>query len=570
MQRLLVLLPVLLLTACANMPGRQQQPAEKPSPQPSAGQAPAKSEFQAENTVLYHLLVAELAGARGDLDQAVDQYLAAAERSSDPAVAERAARIALYAGRNDAAERAARRWMAVSGDAPQANEVLAVVALRQNRVDEAVDHLDRLIKASGDTASGFSEVGSILQREAKPANAVTVLQKLVQRYPKERAAHYALGEAALNAGQAELALKAANDALALSPKWRDAYILRAQAYLDNGQSEKGLADLQRLLTQTPNDYDLRLHYARTLLDLSRTKEALAEFKQLVKKHPDDAQVVYATALLAMDAGQMEEARNYLLKLVNEGQRTDAAYYYLGRIAEQEGDYKGGIRWYSRVGGEYRGQAQLRIAVALADHGELEKARSRLRSLRRENPDMAVRGYTVEGDLLRSAGRLQDSLDLYTKALAEHSDNADLLYGRAMTAVQLDRLELAEKDLRHIIEQDPNNAQALNALGYTLVDETDRVEEGLSLIEKAYNIKPDDPAIQDSMGWAYYRMGKLEKAVGYLEDAHEGSDEPEIAAHLGEVLWKLGNRDRARQVWQDVLERDPDNPYVRETMDRLMR
>lgn len=566
MQRLLVLLPVLLLTACANMPGRQP----KPAPQASAKQAPAEREFRADDTVLYHLLVAELAGARGDLDQAVDQYLAAAERSTDPAVAERAARIALYAGRNDAAESAAQRWMAVAGKAAQANDVLAVVALRRGHADAAVDYLGKLIEASGDPASGFSEVNSILQREAKPADAVAVLQKLVQRYPKERAAHYALGEAALNADRPKLALKAANDALALSANWRDAYLLRAQAYLDSGQSEKGLADLQRLLSQSPNDYDLRLHYARTLLDLSRTKEALEEFKQLVKKHPDDAQVVYATALLAMDAGQLEEARNYLLKLVNDGQRADAAYYYLGRIAEQEGDYQGAIRWYSRVGGQYRGQAQLRISVVLADHGELDKARSRLRSLRRENPDMAERSYAVEGDLLRSAGHLQESLDLYRTALAEHPDSQDLRYGRAMTAVQLDRLDLAEQDLRHIIKQDPNNAQALNALGYTLVDETDRLEEGLSLIEKAYNIKPDDPAIQDSMGWAYYRMGKLEKAVGYLEDAHEGSDEPEIAAHLGEVLWKLGNRDRARQVWQDVLKQDPDNPYVRETMDRLMQ
>lgn len=566
MQRILILLPALLLGACANVPERQGKP-EAPAPKGAVADAP-RSDFRAEDTVLYHLLVAELAGARGDLDTAVSHYLSAAQRSDDPAVAERAARIGIYAGNNDAARRAAERWTELSPAAPGADEVLAIIALRAGEVDAAASHLESVIRANASVAAGFDEVTALLNREADPENAVSVLQRLTQRYPEERAAHYALGEAALEAGRPGLALTAANDALSLSPGWRDGYLLRAQAYLETGEAELGLADLQRLLRQSPDDYDLRLHYARTLLDLSRTQEALAEFQRLLKRRPDDPQVTYAAALLAMDAGKLELAREYLLKMVNSGERADAAYYYLGRVAEQEGDYQGAIRWYSRAGGEYRSEAQLRISMVLADGGDVEQARSRLQQLREDNPDLAVRSLAIEGEMLRGAGRLEESLAVYNQALEEHPDNADLLYGRAMTAVSLGRIDLAESDLRKVIDAEPDNAHALNALGYTLVDQTDRVREGKSFIEKAYRIRPEEPAILDSMGWAHYRTGDTEAALEYLEKAHERSEEPEIAAHLGEVLWQLGYKERARSVWQQVLEDDPDNRFVRETMRRL--
>ncbi|MBA1146211.1 tetratricopeptide repeat protein [Ectothiorhodospiraceae bacterium WFHF3C12] len=567
MQRILIILPVLVLGACANLP-EDRVPGGEPSEAPGLQVAAPESDFAAEDTVLYHLLVAELAGARGDLDAAVQHYLSAAERSSDSGVAERAARIAVYAGDNKAARRAAERWTTLSPQAPGADEVLAIIALRTGELEAATNHLQAVIRASSSLAAGFDEVSALLNREVESGKAIDVLQRLTQRYPEQRSAHYALGETALEAGRPRLALTAANDALSLSPDWRDGYLLRAQAYLATGESELGLADLQRLLRQSPEDYDLRLHYARTLLDLSRTQEALTEFQRLMERRPDDPQVTYAAALLAMDAGELEMAREYLLKMVNSGERADAAYYYLGRIAEQEGDYQGAIRWYSRAGGDYRAEAQLRISLVLAESGDLEQARARLQSLREDDPDLAPRTFAMEGEMLRSAGRLEESLAVYNQALAQSPGNTDLLYGRAMTAVSLDRLDLAESDLRQVIDAEPDNAHALNALGYTLVDRTDRVREGKQLIEQAYNIRPDEPAILDSMGWALYRLGEPEQALDYLEKAHERSEEPEIAAHLGEVLWQLGYKDRARSVWQQVLKEDPDNRFVTETMRRL--
>ena len=280
-------------------------------------------------------------------------------------------------------------------------------------------------------------------------------------------------------------------------------------------------------------------------------------------------MLYAAGLLALEAGDTGAARERFRRLLALGQRREQARFYLGRATEAEGDYDRALDWYRQVGGQLRGDAQLRIATVLAAQGRLEDARRHLQGLRQRQPDMAVPSFAVEGDILRNAGRPEESLDLLTRALDQHPDASDLRYSRAMTAIGLDRIGQAVSDLEHILELEPENAQVLNALGYTLVDSTERVDEGAELIRRAFELNPDDPAIIDSMGWAAYRQGRPEEALAYLRQAHGMIDDAEIAAHLGEVLWTLGQRDEARAVWQDALEADPDHPVLRRTMERLL-
>jgi tetratricopeptide (TPR) repeat protein len=202
-------------------------------------------------------------------------------------------------------------------------------------------------------------------------------------------------------------------------------------------------------------------------------------------------------------------------------------------------------------------------------GRLEEVRENMQSLRRNDPDNAVELYLIEGQILSDLTLYNEAWQLYDQALAVHADNEDLLYSRALTSEKIDRIDLAEKDMRRILELDPENVRALNALGYTLADRTDRYEEAFSYIQQAYDRKPDDPAIIDSMGWVHYRLGNLEKARGYLQQAWDMTGDGEIGAHLGEVMWMQGDRDDARRIWAESKESSPDNPVLKKVLDRFM-
>ncbi|HET8700912.1 MAG TPA: tetratricopeptide repeat protein, partial [Nitrococcus sp.] len=214
------------------------------------------------------------------------------------------------------------------------------------------------------------------------------------------------------------------------------------------------------------------------------------------------------------------------------------------------------------------EAQLRIAVALAAAGQIEQARAYLVALRGQNSQLAAQSYGVEGEIMRSAGRIEDSLKAYDAGLAAFPSDKDLLYGRAMTLLELNRLPAAERDLRAILAKDPNDPLALNALGYTLVDRTNRLQEAARLLKRAYAQRPHDPAIIDSMGWLAYRQGRLHAAQGYLSAAWKLGNDPEIGAHYGEVLWKLGHREQARRIWQQALRAHADNAVLNSTIKRL--
>lgn len=561
MKRCVLLVLFLVLSGCA-----------QPGPVSMAGAAPTQekpaSDPHAE--LLYHLMVAELAGARGDLDQASREYTRAAELSPDPAIAERATRVALYADKGDLALQSARRWLTLAPGSDEAHRAIGLLYLRRGDLDKATENFTASIPDDPtQEEQALARMGAILAQESDGDGALQVMTRVADRYPKVRTAYYAVAQVALETGKPEQAVTALDKVLKVAPGWRSAELLRVDALLALNRSAEALDALRGLLAKAPKDYDLRLQYARALVNLSRTDKALEQFQRLLKQRPDDDRVLYAAGLLAMEADKPDLAKRWFTRLLSQGNRADAARYYLGRIAEDQQQYKKALDLYSQAAGRYRVDAQLRIAITLASEGSLDEARKRLVQLREGNPDAAVRAYAVEGDILRTAGRLQESVDLYTTALSEHPGDADLLYGRALTYVQMNRVAEGEQDLRAILKKDPDNAQALNALGYTLADQTQRYREAEPLIRKAYTLRPDDPAVIDSMGWVAYRMGRLDEARDYLQRAYDLSrHEPEIAAHLGEVLWHLDRRTQARHIWSDALDKHPDNDVLQETIQRL--
>jgi tetratricopeptide (TPR) repeat protein len=366
----------------------------------------------------------------------------------------------------------------------------------------------------------------------------------------------------------EVALEYIEQTLALTPKATNALILKAHALIAAGRKEEGVNFLQQSVKASPDNLKLRNAYARTLVDLNKPAEAFKQYKILHQQKPDNADTIYALGILSIQLEKLQDAKLYLNELVDRRQRKDEASYYLGVIAEEEDAWETALDWYSRVEGEKQADAQVRIASILADSGSLDEARETLQRLRVGQSHHHLKFYMIEAELLRRHREYQAAHEVYTTAMELFQDNADLLYARGLNAADLDRVDLLEQDLRKILSTQPDHADALNALGYTLADKTDRLAEAKTYIERANTLKPDNPAILDSLGWVEFRLGNLQQALDYLRQASTLSQDAEIASHLGEVLWQMGEKDEAISIWKAALERDPDNRFIQPVMQRL--
>ncbi len=567
-RQILSLAAALLLGGCAVLPGgRAPAPVEAPAPAPAA--AAAGEEEPPADPLMYHILVGEIAGQRDALDVAVRHYLEAARLARDPRVAARATRIAVYARRQAGAIAAAERWVALAPGDLDARQTLAILYVRTGRTDDALAQLREVLKAGGERA--FDTVAAVLAREKDRERALAVMDRLRREAATRPEAHLAYARLALHAGKSEAALAAADEALHRRPAWTEALLVRARALVRLDRRDEALADLRRGAHARPKDWRLGLAYARMLVEARRFDEARAEFSRLNALRPDDPDVIHALGLLAIEARDWDAAVRYLGRLYAMGKRRDEAAYFLGSIFETRKRYDEALRWFGRVQrGEYRLDAQVRIARVRARKGDMAGARALLKAMRRQHPALAVRLFLAEGEILAEHKRHREALALYTRALAKLPDNPDLLYARALVAEKLDRLDLVEADLRRILAKDPDNVHALNALGYTLADRTDRYQEALRYIRRALELKPDNAAIIDSMGWVQYRLGNYELALKYLRRARELSNDPEIAAHLGEVLWVMGDRPAARQVWESALKESPESEILRRVLRRFLK
>ena len=260
------------------------------------------------------------------------------------------------------------------------------------------------------------------------------------------------------------------------------------------------------------------------------------------------------------------------KLVEMNQREGEAQYYLGRIYEKRRQYAEAIEWYQQVhDGEYQFDARLRIADMLGESGQIDEAMKHLDAMLKgsQSDGALVRIYITKGELLRGARRYEQAMEVFNTALDIVPGNTDLLYARALVAEKLGRIDLLEADIHTILKTEPDNAHALNALGFTLADQTDRYEEAYAYLKRAIEIMPDDPAIIDSWGWVHYRLGNYDEAIRQLHKALSRFDDSEIAAHLGEVLWVTGKRDEAIEVWQKALKKSPDDPVLQGVMQRFI-
>lgn len=553
-------------------PTAPERPETEPAPEAAAAAAPAPSaREELSSALLYDILLGEIAGQRGRLDVSLPHYLQAAKESQDPRVAERALRIALYAKEHDGALHAARRWVELAPEDAEARQALAALALRKGLVDEALEQLDfLLVKVSDHSHRAYEQLAGMLAREPAEVPVLEVMGQLVERHPEDALLRVTFARLAAQKKDWALAQAQAERALELEPDLTEALILRAQIQIQREQQGAALVGLAQAVKNKPTDTTLRLAYARLLVEAKEMDAARVQFQTLAKQQPDNATVLYSLALLALEAEQLDDAERYFRKLISLGKQLQESRYYLGYIAEVRGDADAALEWYGKVErGDQWLEVQLRMARILAEEGDLESARERLKQLRADDPSEALRIYLVEGEILSLLRRHQEAYDLYTRMLQIYPANDDVLYARSLVAEKLDLLDQMEQDLRDILARDPEDARALNALGYTLADRTDRYQEALGYIEKAAVKAPDDPAVIDSLGWVHYRLGNLELARKHLQRAYDLSGDAEIAAHLGEVLWQLGDRAGAEAVWREARESQPENDVLERTIQRFL-
>ena len=516
--------------------------------------------------------MAEIAGQRGQIDVAVSKYLEAAKASRDPKVIERATRIAVYARDNEKAMQAAKLWAEVEPNSIEAHQVAAAMYLRTGNTKQAHAQLEQVINLSPNGEHNiFMLITSLLSKESDKQAALDVMQELVATRKDNPEALYAYAQLALLVGDLDIATSASQDVIKLRPQWADAHILYSNALYRQGKKVQSMEELKTAVDNNPKNVVLRDYYARRLVDEKRYDEARNQFEELLEYAPGNYEAQYALGLLSLQTNDLDAAEKVFKQLVKDGKRTNEASYYLGQIAEQREEPKVAVQWYNVVGsGQYHIDAQIRIAIIEANAGKVEEARQRLSSINPENADIEQRLILAEGEILRSAKMQHEAYDLYNEGLARLPDNIAILYARALTAEKIDRVDVALADLKKIISMDPNNAQALNALGYTMVDRTKDTLEGYKLIEKAYQLQPDDAAILDSMGWAYYRLGNTKQALEYLRKAFAKLKDAEIAAHLGEVLWVSGDHDEAKTVWNEALRETPSNQLLIDVINRFTK
>jgi len=518
------------------------------------------------------LLAAEIAGQRGMLATSVRYYLEAAELSQDAEIAERAARIAVYARETTKALKAARLWVKLSPLDLDARQVLSALLVRNGKTDEALSHFEAVI-ADGDQdeQKGYLLITSLLSKERDKKAALTVMEKLVAKRKKSFHAHYAYSHLALLIGEYDKAEASIHKALELKPDWVQAHILLVNILSRQGKDDESLKHLASVVDDHSDDHALRLFFARKLVDAKRLTDAREEFSKLVDTDDDDAKAdaLYALGLLSLQLNENDDAERYLKKLIDLDKRANEANYYLGQMAEQKRDSDQAIEYYSQVKyGDHVVEAQIRIAVLVAKQGKVDEARQSLQAIDTRSSDVSLRVFLADGEILRNNRQFQKAFDMYTEALAELPDNVELLYARALTAEKINRLDVTIQDLEEIIQRQPNNTQALNALGYTLVDRTNRIDEGVKLVERAYKLNSNDPAITDSMGWAYYRQGRHEEALRLLRKAFAVNKDAEIAAHLGEVMWVSGDQRGAKEVWDEALRATPQHKVLLDVISRF--
>ncbi len=361
-----------------------------------------------------------------------------------------------------------------------------------------------------------------------------------------------------------------NEALAINPDYLEASLLKIQLLKKQQRSQEAINLLEKTLKKQPDNINLRLELVRMLVAQKQTKKAAIQIKRLADMDINP-EVIFAISLLSIEINRLDDARKYLERLYKYRLYASEAAYFIAQLEASRENYAEAETWFKRVKqGRYTFEAYLGLAIVYSQQEKFDQAFKLLDHSQAGNSKQSLEILQIKAEVHAQAKNYKKAYEIYTEALKMAPNNHDLLYGRAMLAEKFDRIDLLEKDLHAIIAENPKDNQALNALGYTLANRTDRYQEALQYIERALKIAPEDIATLDSMGWVLYKLGRNEEALSYLKKAYDKDNDPEIAAHYGEVLWALGRTEQARAIWRKALKKHPQHEVLVGTTRRYLK
>ncbi len=518
---------------------------------------------------LYSLLLAEIAGQRQLYDVALHEYLTQAQKTKDPAITERALRIAQFTGNKEKALEALDLWLNENPNAPLAHQAAAGLQLELGNIQAALAHLQEIQKLTSSSQYDYLAASAgDLSLDNKEA-LLHELENLSQAQPKNNSLLFAIALMHQHLKQYPKALEKVEEVLDNNADLLSAKLQKARLLVLLKRHDEALSWLEKLRKSHPENKSVQVLYARILLELNRLEPAREAFVQLNQNFPDDPAILLSLALLNDETGHKTEARSNFYQLLGTRAHNNDAHFYLGRLADEEGNAADAVLHFSQVvAGREFVPAQLRATFLINQDQGLQAARQYLRQQREAFPEYSSALVRIEVEFLNDHKDYKEALTLLNAALKQEPNNIDLLYSRAMTAERANKLKIMEQDLRDILAKHPDNVDALNALGYTLADRTERWNEALPFIRRAFELAPNNPAVIDSLGWVYFRLGDIERARPLLEEAFRLIQDHEIAAHLGELLWITGSKFQAAEVWQKGFKQHPQSEIILKTLQRL--
>lgn len=535
----------------------------KPSTQPTPVQnTPAES--------LYQILAAEFALDRIEPEIALANYIAAAKQTQDQKVAKRATEIALTVASLDVALEPATLWAKLAQNDLEAQITIAAIYLRLHKPNEAEPFLIQLSKINPELANQhFLLLYQQLPEESEKNELVKSLTQISKENAKPFGAELSLAEIYLSQKKTKEALTFSELAIKKQPDSLESIRIHSLALASINKLPEAIKLIEEKLKTKPS-LDLKEYYLDFLTSNQQIEPAKAVLKDIVKNNALDAEQQLELAKFAMQAQWYPEAESLLNTLKNTDESKDIAHYFLARLAELNNNTKAATEWYKQVlTGPFHVLSQIRASTLLSEVKDYKGALEVIKHTQAQTDEDYKRILLSEVDILMESNQHEAALVKLNAALNEEPDDIDLRYTRSLVATSLKKIDIAESDLKWIIEHDGSHVDALNALGYLLTNHTKRYKEAHEYLSIALKLSPNNPVVLDSMGWLEYKMGNLEKSLEILQKAAGIIPDPEIAAHLGEVLWHMKDYQKAQDVWNKGLALNPKNENILDAMKRLI-
>lgn len=508
-----------------------------------------------KDAVREHLGAAEEALREHDFWRASREYVNAATLSDDSNIAKQATRFAFSYSFNKDARAVAQRWVSLDHDSDEARLYLALLELRDGDIRKSRNSFRKLLK-NGDQPAGqiLASLVPFLSKE-DPQNADKLMRQLSKPYKKSADAHYAAALLALYAGESDEALKRSKIATELKPDWLKPHLLYARALLLAGDEAAAIDYTARLVGDNPDpDPEARLELAIMYLAAGRDDDALSQINQVLLEQPSRTDALRLLAIINFRLKNFDAAQQDFEDLLASRRHNMDAFYYLARLADQRGEQERAFALYSKVTkGDNAVISQRRAAGILAQQEKFDQAQQHLEYFGRRHPNYTVEMIQAQAQLLTSQDRYEDALEYFDRVIVYRPDKESSYLGKAELLLRMGRLQDSIAVYRQALKRWPENSVVLNALGYTLADRTEEYREAAKLIKLALKLDPENAAIIDSYGWVLYRQGNYEKALVELERAYEKLVDHEVAAHIIEVLWKMGRQDEAQERLVDAEE-----------------